>query len=81
MNQINCKVGAFWDLEARVWVATSEEVPGLATEAATLESLTQKLRTMVPELLQLNGVIPDDQNSVVTIELTSHLKELVQVAA
>ncbi len=81
MNQVICKIGAFWDEEAKVWVATSEDVPGLATEAETLEALSQKLRAMVPELLQLNQIIPEDKESVVVIELTSHRQELIQVAA
>ncbi len=54
MSQTTCKIDAFWDDEAEVWVATSDDVPGLATEAETLELLAQKLRVMVPELLQLN---------------------------
>ena len=29
-------VKAIWDKEAQVWVAISEDVPGLATEADTL---------------------------------------------
>ena len=45
------QVSAFWDEEAAVWVATSEDVPGLATEADTIEALSQKLRDMVPDLL------------------------------
>lgn len=81
MSQINCKVDAFGDGEAQVWVATSDDVPGLATESETLENLTQKLRIMVPELLQLNDVIPDCEASVVTIELTSRRQESIQVAA
>ena len=81
MNQVSCKIDAFWDVEAEVWVATSEEVPGLATEADTLESLTQKLRAMVPELLQLNNVLPENQASAITIELTSRRQETVRVAA
>lgn len=48
-------VHAMWDDEARVWVATSDDVPGLATEAQTTEALIEKLRTLVPELLELNG--------------------------
>jgi predicted RNase H-like HicB family nuclease len=67
MNQVSCKIGAFWDGEAEVWVATSEDVPGLATEAETLEALSQKLRTMVPELLQLNQVIPESKDITVVI--------------
>ena len=50
-------VHALWDGEAGVWVADSDDVPGLTTEAETLEDLLAKLRTMVPELLELNGVL------------------------
>jgi len=48
-------VRAEWDDEARVWVATSDDVPGLATEGETVEGLIKKLRVMVPELLEANG--------------------------
>ena len=48
-------IHAEWDAEAAVWVATSNDVPGLVTEAETLEALAAKLRVMVPELLALNG--------------------------
>jgi predicted RNase H-like HicB family nuclease len=53
-------VKAEWDDEASVWVATSDDVPGLVTEAATMERLMEKLRLMVPEMLELNGVLPAD---------------------
>lgn len=46
---------AEWDGEAGVWVATSEDVPGLVTEAETVEALMEKLRVLVPELLELNA--------------------------
>ena len=32
-------VRAEWDEEAKVWVATSDDVPGLETEAETMEIL------------------------------------------
>jgi predicted RNase H-like HicB family nuclease len=48
-------IRAEWDDEASVWVATSDDVPGLATEADTLEALSAKLDIMVPELLDANG--------------------------
>ncbi|MBI5142731.1 MAG: DUF1902 domain-containing protein [Nitrospirae bacterium] len=48
-------IRAEWDDEAEVWVATSDDVPGLATEADTLEALSLKLESMVPELMDLNG--------------------------
>ena len=40
-------VRAEWDEEARVWVATSDEVPGLTTEAGTLETLIEKLKVII----------------------------------
>ena len=40
-------VKAIWDEDAQVWVATSEDVPGLATEADTLEELTEKLKIIL----------------------------------
>lgn len=47
-------------MDALVWVATSGEVPGLATEAATIAGLHSKLTVMVTELLEANGCIPAD---------------------
>ena len=48
-------VRAEWDDEAEVWVATSDDVPGLATEAETAELLLAKLHVLIPELLEANG--------------------------
>ena len=47
-------VHAEWDEEARVWVASSDDVPGLATEESTLEGLVEKLKVLIPELLEAN---------------------------
>ena len=54
------KIDAFWDQEAQVWVAQSEDVPGLVTEASTIEVLTDKLKQMIPELLLVNHIVPAD---------------------
>ena len=51
-------VHAQYDTEAGVWVAESTDVPGLATEAETVDALVAKLRVMIPELLHENGVPP-----------------------
>jgi hypothetical protein len=48
-------VRAIWDADADVFVATSSDVPGLVTEAPTLQELQDRLRVLVPELLELNG--------------------------
>jgi len=47
-------VRAEWDDQAEVWVATSDDVPGLATESETVEALMSKLEVMIPELLEAN---------------------------
>ncbi len=80
MTQITFKVQAFWDTSAQVWVATSDDVPGLATEASTIEDLTQKLREMIPELILLNHIVPADYVGSISFELTSHRQELIEVA-
>ena len=36
-------IRAEWDEKALVWVASSDDVPGLATEEETLEGLIKKL--------------------------------------
>jgi predicted RNase H-like HicB family nuclease len=51
----NFEIVATWDDEAQVWVAESPDVPGLATEAATREELVDKLKVMIPELLEANA--------------------------
>ncbi|MEH2202077.1 DUF1902 domain-containing protein [Nostoc sp.] len=81
MTQNTLKIDALWDKDAEVWVATSENVPGLVTEASTIESLTQKLRQIIPELLVLNQIVPSDYVGFISFELTSHRQELIKVAS
>jgi predicted RNase H-like HicB family nuclease len=49
------KVFAEWDNDAEVWVAQSDDVPGLVAEAATIDALVAKLKVLVPEMLDENG--------------------------
>ena len=60
-------VNAEWDADASVWVASSDDVPGLVTESDTLEALQSKVQIMVPELLEANGCLP--ANKIIQIEL------------
>ena len=55
MNKVY-QVLAQWDSEAGVWVAESDDVPGLVAEAESPNILREKLRVLIPELLELNGV-------------------------
>jgi predicted RNase H-like HicB family nuclease len=61
------QINALWDNDSSVWVATSDDVPGLATEAETLEALRQKLREMVPELLVLNHVVEPSFTGIISL--------------
>lgn len=59
-------IRATWDSEASVWVAESDDVPGLATEAESLDALLLKVNVMIPELLEMND---GDFGADVPIEL------------
>ncbi len=43
---------ATWDNEAEVWWVSKTPIPGLITEATTLDVLYQKLVIMIPEMLE-----------------------------
>ena len=55
---------AEWDDEAAVWVASSDDVPGLATGADTIEALIEKLKVVIPELLEENGLLRPGETEV-----------------
>lgn len=70
-------IRAEWDAEAGVWVASSEDVPGLATGADTFEELIAKLKVLVPELLDENGVLAagvDEVPFAVVAERVEHAR-------
>lgn len=73
-------VRAFWDAEAKVWVASSEDVPGLATEAETIDELTAKLKTMIPELIKANG-LTEDFHGEVPLYLMAEQVSKIQLSA
>lgn len=49
-----------WDKEAKVYVATSDDIPGLVTEAASLDRLMERVLEVAPELLHDNAPDGDD---------------------
>jgi hypothetical protein len=49
-------VHADWDPDAAVWVATTNDLRGLVTEANTIEALRAKLPGMILDLLEEYGV-------------------------
>ena len=70
-------VRAEWDEEAHVWVATSDDVPGLATEEASMEGLIAKLEIIIPELLEANGIEVDQE---VPFEIMTRRFDIAQAA-
>ena len=44
-----------WDEEAQVWIATSEEIPGLVLESGSYDALIERVRQAAPEIIALNG--------------------------
>ena len=53
---IDIIVNFFWDDEANVWVATSDNLPGLVLESESYDTLEKRVIDAVPELLELNGL-------------------------
>lgn len=45
-----------WDNEASVWIATSDDIPGLVLESGSFDALLERTRFAIPELLELNTV-------------------------
>jgi len=72
-------VRAKWDPEAGVWVATSEDVPGLSTEATTAAELEDKLREIIPILLELNHVGTAADHRAVPLSLLLHQEKILCV--
>lgn len=48
-------IKARWDDEARVWIATSDDVHGLVVEADTWAAMIEEARLILPDLLELLG--------------------------
>ena len=56
--EVLIRINALWDDSAGVWSASSADVAGLAIEAATKNALIERLRVVIPELLELNHADP-----------------------
>ncbi len=48
------KVKFIYDDEAAVWIATSDDIPGLVLESGSLDALMEKVRVAAVELIELN---------------------------
>jgi len=48
------KVNFTWDADAAVWIAQSDDIPGLVLEGGSLDALIERVRLTAPELIELN---------------------------
>jgi len=48
-------IDLFWDDEASVWIAESQDVPGLILESESFDTLVERVKKAVPDLLELSG--------------------------
>ncbi|MBR6220339.1 MAG: DUF1902 domain-containing protein [Clostridia bacterium] len=51
---MRCIIKFRWDEEEAVWIATSDDVPGLVLESGSFDALLERVKQAVPELLKLN---------------------------
>ncbi len=62
-----------WDDETAVWVATSDDIPGLVLEAGSFDALIERIRFAAPELIELNAPAAKE----FTLSFVSERSELV----
>jgi predicted RNase H-like HicB family nuclease len=72
-------VRATWDQEANVWTAESSDLPGLITEAASLNDLDEKLPGLIQDLLDHDD--DDDRNIDIPVEVIASFSKRVRVRA
>ena len=64
MAAASYRVEAEWDDEARLWITTSDDIPGLCVEVSTLEELTAVVVELAPTLLVANGLLTEAAREV-----------------
>jgi hypothetical protein len=64
-------IQARWDGEASVWIATSDDVPGLVVEADTWPRMIEEVRLILPDLMELTG--RGRENMSLTFKAEEHL--------
>lgn len=65
-----------YDKEAKVFVATSPDVPGLMVEASSIDELRTETFSLIPELLELNLGIHLSKHQDVRLKEQLHLSAI-----
>ena len=72
---MSCHINFVWDEDSAVWIATSQDVPGLVLESGSFDALIERVRYAVPELLELNS----KSQPVIDMTFTSERHDRVPV--
>ena len=62
-----------WDEEASMWIASSEDIHGLILEHSSFDTLIERVRLAVPELLELENRL----HGTVFLDYVASRKEMV----
>jgi predicted RNase H-like HicB family nuclease len=81
MEKKEVLVKAQWDDEAEVWVAESDDIPGLITEADTMEHLIKKLKVLIPELIEANrDKIENFRDNKIPFHVVSNCHDMAELS-
>ena len=72
---MNYIVNLAWDPETSVWIATSDDIPGLVLESGSFDALLERVRFAAPELLDLN----QRKSNPLTISFRSERRERIAI--
>lgn len=81
MNLQSIIVKANWDPDAGVWVATSDDIPGLVAEAETAEALEVEIQAVIEDLLELNGPPEPGLPAEIPLHIMHHQVSKVRIRA
>lgn len=62
-----------WDSEAKVWIATSNDIPGLVLESGSFDALLERTRFAIPELVVLSNAAEKETTIYGTAQLQTSI--------
>ena len=68
-----------WNPVARLWVATSSNIPGVAMEAATCEEIIEVVKDALPDLFRESGL--DYSEASVSVTFNKRVETISSAAA
>lgn len=73
---MNYLINIIWDNEYKVWIATSDDIPGLVLESDSYDVLINKIKYAIPELFELNNI---QNNKINLIFITNRQEDILQM--